>query len=55
VSGVRQGWEGILDRWGVDVVVASRLQQGGLIPVISGSPGWRLVYRDSEGVVLVRR
>jgi hypothetical protein len=54
VSGGEQGWQKILDRWRIDVVVANPAQQAGLIPVIEKDPGWRLAYRDSNGLVFVR-
>jgi hypothetical protein len=55
VSFGRQGWQSILDRWRVSVVVANRDQQHELIPLILKDPGWRLVYRDRLGLVFVRR
>jgi hypothetical protein len=54
VSGARDGWQEILDRWSIDVVVADRRQQSELIPVISKDPGWVLVHRDAEGAIFVR-
>lgn len=54
VSFAQEGWQDVLDRWRVDVVVASREQQRNLIPAISGDPDWRLEYSDSEGLVFVR-
>jgi hypothetical protein len=54
VSLGRQGWQQLLDRWGVRVVVADRGQQPGLIPLIRTDPGWRLVHEDRRGLVFVR-
>jgi hypothetical protein len=54
VSGAGAGWQAILDQWRIDVVVASRRQQGSLIPVIRGDPAWRLVHEDGDGLVFVR-
>ena len=54
VSGAAQGWQGILERWDIAFVVASRAQQGNLIPAIRSDPGWTLVYEDKEGLVFVR-
>jgi hypothetical protein len=54
VSAAGDGWQGILDRWGIDVVVASRSQQASLISVIRSDPGWRLIHEDPDGLVLVR-
>jgi hypothetical protein len=55
VSAGREGWQGVLDRWGIDVVVAERRQQAALIPFILQDPGWRLVHRDADGMIFVRR
>jgi hypothetical protein len=54
VSIGRDGWQRILERWRVDVVVAHRGQQSKLIPLILRDPGWRLDYRDREGYIFVR-
>ena len=47
-------WAAILDRRGVRIVVASATEQRGLIPLLSRSPAWRLVYADGDGAVFVR-
>jgi hypothetical protein len=54
ISAGQQGWQGVLDRWHVDVVVASREQQAQLLPRIARDPGWRLAYQDPAGAVYVR-
>jgi hypothetical protein len=54
VSVGREGWQAILDRWRVGIVVTNRNQQRGLIPKIQGDPGWRRVHADREGLVFVR-
>jgi hypothetical protein len=54
VSNGQQGWQGILDRWNVDVVIAERGEQALLIPIIRRDPGWKLVYEDEKGVAFVR-
>jgi hypothetical protein len=54
VSIGRQGWQGVLDRWEVQVVVAERREQALLIPLIRHDPGWRLVYEDDDGLVFAR-
>jgi hypothetical protein len=55
VSGGRQGWEAVLDRWGVTFVAAERDQQAGLLRVIGRSDDWSLVYRDASGSLYRRR
>ncbi len=55
VSNGREGWQQILDYWGVTVAVLSPQQQEGLIPRILADPGWQLVYRDPDGLIFRRR
>jgi hypothetical protein len=55
VSAGAEGWQDVLDRWKVTVVVAERTQQGQLIPRIREDPGWRLVHEDEDGLVFLRR
>ncbi len=54
VSGAAPGWQDALDRWRIDVVVASPQHQGPLIDALSRSTEWRQVYGDSDGAVFVR-
>jgi hypothetical protein len=54
VSAGRQGWQKVLERWNVAVVVVHPRQQAGLIPGIRKDPGWQLVYEDGEGMVFAR-
>jgi len=54
ISRADPGWAPLLDRRGVDVVVASRTHQAPLIDAMSGDAGWRQLYADAEGVVFVR-
>jgi hypothetical protein len=54
VSRGREGWQAILDRWGVSVVALSRDQQQALIPIIRDDPNWHLVYADADGLVFTR-
>ena len=54
VSDGRQGWEGILDGYGFDVVALAREEQASLLSLIEHDPEWRLVHRDGDGAVFVR-
>jgi len=54
ISSAAPGWEESLDRWGVDVVVASRAHQGPLIAALLNDPRWRSIYADGAGEVFVR-
>ena len=55
LSGGTPEWQTILDRWMVTVVVASRTEQAGLIPLMEASPAWTVVYKDADGVIFARR
>ena len=47
------GWQAIVDRWGVDVIV---MAPGAvtIVALLEKDPGWRLAYRDTYGTVFVR-
>jgi hypothetical protein len=48
------GWREILDRYGVEGVVADRRTWGPLIAELRDDAGWHLAYEDREGMVFVR-
>ena len=48
------GWERTLDKYHVDTVVLDKVLQKTLPRIIRRTPGWRLVYEDDQGLVLVR-
>ncbi len=54
VANGREGWQAVVDRWGVDVMVLSPGQSGALVDRIVHDPGWQQVYRDDDGSVYVR-
>ena len=54
VSAGRDGWQQVLDRWGVDVLVLQPDQSTGLLAVIGNDPGWRPVLQTDHGSVYVR-
>jgi hypothetical protein len=54
ISDTAQGWERIVDRWGIDLLVLSQSQQSALIAVIADDPGWQVVYGDADGLLVVR-
>jgi hypothetical protein len=54
VSRAGAGWEAILDRWNVDVLVLSREQQDALISSIADDASWTPIYRNADGAALVR-
>jgi hypothetical protein len=54
VSDAQPGWEGTLDRWRVNVLAVSSVDQPSLLAAISSSATWRVVYRDADGLVAVR-
>ena len=48
-------WSEILDTWQVSVVVVSAKDQAALVTLVSSDSRWQAVYRDSDGLVAVRR
>jgi hypothetical protein len=54
VSAGKAGWQGILDRWGVTVLVLDPDQSSGLLSVIGDDPSWRRVLQTDHGSVYVR-
>jgi hypothetical protein len=54
LSEAASGWQGILDRWGIDAVVASRVHQAPLIPALESDVAWTEVYADEAGAIFVR-
>jgi hypothetical protein len=54
ISRAAPGWEGRLDAWNVDVVVASPDHQASLIAAMGASADWRRAYADPDGFVFVR-
>ena len=54
VSEGHEGWDKVLARWDVDVVIVHPAWAGGLMTVISHDPAWRVLARTSEGAAYVR-
>jgi hypothetical protein len=54
VSEGHEGWDKILVRWHVDVVILHPAWAGGLLAVINHDPAWHLLARSSEGAVYTR-
>jgi hypothetical protein len=54
VSAGLAGWQAVLDQWRVQVLVADRGEQSGLLRVIGDDPDWRQVHGDAQGVVFVQ-
>jgi hypothetical protein len=52
VSHARPGWDRVLTRYNVEVIVWQRSDP--LVPLVEASGHWRSVYRDHSRVVLVR-
>ena len=54
ISSGRQGWEAILDRWGIDALILDPHYADGLLLVIGDSSHWKLIEQDQDGSVYVR-
>lgn len=55
ISNVASGWEEMLDRYGVNLVVLDAESQSGLIGRLRESENWRQSYSDNVGAVFIRR
>ena len=54
VTNGQEGWQEVLDRWNVDVLIVHPEQSKGLLDVIDEDPGWREVSHEPAGRVFVR-
>lgn len=54
VSAGREGWEVVLDRWDVRVLVLEPTQAEGLLAVLETNSGWRRIAVDANGAVYLR-
>src|SRR5262249_39531365 len=52
VSTLGRGWRAVLDKWGIQTVLAHRPSQ--LAQVLQAVEGWRLVFVEREAAVFVR-
>jgi hypothetical protein len=52
VTHVGPGWEGVLDRWQVQTILALRVSP--LTETLQAQGGWRLVFTEREAAVFVR-
>lgn len=55
ISEVASGWEEMLDRYGVNLIVIDEATHAGLIGQLRQSENWRQTYSDNVGAVFVRR
>jgi hypothetical protein len=53
VAGGSTGWEGVLDRWDVDVVLVSE-EQTAVIEGLSGAVGWQTITIEEGGALFTR-
>jgi len=54
VSSGREGWDDVLDRWRVSVLILEPDQAQGLLQVLPRHPEWRLITEDASGAVYAR-
>lgn len=55
ISDVSSGWEEMLDRYGVNLIVLDAATHGSLIGRLRENENWRSSYSDNVGTVFVRR
>lgn len=48
-------WREILDEYGIQTIMASPIEQGGLIGVLDSSPAWSMVYQDHAAMIYTRK
>jgi hypothetical protein len=53
VMGARPGWDAVLDRWGVTIVVVAADGNPALLPALTHA-GWHEAYLDDDGWVFIR-
>jgi hypothetical protein len=53
LRGPGSDWRAVLDRWGIQAVVADA-RDWRLIPLLRSDPDWRVGYEDEDGVLFVR-
>ena len=54
LSSAQEGWQQILDDYGVDGAVLKESQSASLIAHMQTDPGWTLAYHDEDGYLFVR-
>jgi len=54
VSSGRENWQEILDQYSVQTILASPIEQGGLIDVLDNSQEWNRIYTDNAAVIFIR-
>jgi hypothetical protein len=58
VTGAMQGWEKVLEKYGITYIVLKAMDSSGMIlpivPVLANDPNWALVFSDGLFVVFVR-
>jgi hypothetical protein len=55
VIGVSPGWQEILDRYQVDLVLVDKRRRSALIDALKKDGGWKRVYEDPIAVIFTRR
>jgi hypothetical protein len=58
VTGAMQGWEKVLEKYGINYIVLKSMDSSGMIlpivPALANDPNWALVFSDGLFVVFVR-
>jgi hypothetical protein len=54
VADGREGWDQVLERWEVGVLILEPTQADGLLAILPDHPEWRLVARNASGAVYAR-
>jgi hypothetical protein len=54
ISDASGTWRDAVERWEIDIIVASYDHQRGLLATLASEPGWTEIYRDGDGVIFRR-
>ncbi|MGI8479852.1 MAG: hypothetical protein ACR2M2_08365 [Gaiellaceae bacterium] len=54
ISDASGPWRNAVERWEIDIIVASHDHQRGLLTALGSESGWTEVYRDGDGVIFER-
>lgn len=54
IANARYDWQNVLNKYDINLVMPSVLEQPGLIEALSASHDWQQVYRDDQAVIYIR-
>jgi hypothetical protein len=55
LANARYDWQAVMDKYNINLVMPSVVEQPGLIEALSASQDWKQVYGDEQAVIFVRK